>query len=68
MPKLTLNIADEHLPVFLAFLQTLPYVQIEDESPAQSGFSAFDVTVENDEYQSGQAEELNKELGDLFGE
>lgn len=63
-----LNISEEQLPVFLAFLKTLPYVQIENETQAQSGFSSFEINLENSDYEPGQADELNKELGDLFGE
>lgn len=68
MPKINLEVTAEQLPVFLAFLKTLPYVKVVEEAIPISDFSAINISTSNSDYQAGQAEELNKELGDLFGE
>ena len=68
MPKINLEVTAEQLPIFLAFLKTLPYVKVVEEAIPISDFSAINISTSNSDYQAGQAEELNKELGDLFGE
>lgn len=68
MPKINLEVTADQLPVFLAFLKTLPYVKVVEEGNPVVDFSAINISTSNSDYQAGQADELNKELGDLFGE
>jgi hypothetical protein len=68
MPKINLEVTAEQLPVFLAFLKTLPYVKVVEEVNPFADFSTINISTSNSDYQAGQADELNKELGDLFGE
>lgn len=68
MTRITIDVDDDKLPVFLAFLKTLPYVKLVEESNPVLDFSAINISTSNSDYKAGQADELNKELGDLFGE
>ena len=68
MPKINLEVTAEQLPVFLSFLKTLPYVKVVEEVNPFVDFSTINISTSNSDYQAGQADELNKELGDLFGE
>lgn len=68
MPKIILDISDEHHPVLLAFLKTLPYVKVVEEESTEAVISSMQPNTSNSDYQPGQADELNNELEDLFGE
>ena len=66
MPKITLEIPVEKLDVFKAFLKTIPYVDIEEEDrPAQ--FKEPKAEPSEADYNVGDADELNNELNDFFG-
>ncbi len=68
MTRITIDVDDDKVSTFLAFLKTLPYVKVVEDHDATSDFSALKVNTSNSEYQAGQAEELNNELNDFFGE
>ena len=68
MPKITLNIDEDKFETFVAFLQTLPYVSIDQESSSENVKEKLKELGHQPDYNSSDVEDINEELSGLFGE
>ena len=68
MPKLTLNIDEDKLETFVAFLQTLPYVSVDQESSSEIVKEKLKELGHQPNYNSSDVDDINDELSGLFGE
>lgn len=68
MPKLTLNIDEDKLETFVGFLQTLPYVSIDQKASDESVTQKLKESGHQPDYNSSDVDDINDELSGLFGE